>query len=181
MQLVLLRLKLRTSLFKKNKNHCFYKMNPGSFSGVYFILPLPPFPLHLKARALLRPLHRLHLSVSIHIRTQIPVSYHPCFRIIHLQCPYQHPQRMSLPLCTRIFGHSVAVQSTLVANSYATRIVTPCMRPGLLYGTKAFDVPVQANVIMIPRFADPPSQMIGSELRFRVVAVSTSGGTVNDD
>ena len=31
MQLVLLRLKLRTSLFKKNKNHCFYKMNPGSF------------------------------------------------------------------------------------------------------------------------------------------------------
>lgn len=147
----------------------------------FFYTSLPLFPLHLKARTCLRPLHWLHFSVSIHIRAQIPVSYHPCFRIVHLQCPHQHPQRMPLPLCTRIFGQSVAVQSTLVANGYAARIVTPCVRPGFLHGTKAFDIPIQANVIMVARFAESPSQMIGSELRFRVVAVSTSGGTVNDD
>ena len=47
----------------------------------------PPFPLHLKVRTRFRPLHRLHFSISIHIRTQISVSYHPCFRIIHFQCP----------------------------------------------------------------------------------------------
>ncbi|EEF88122.1 hypothetical protein BACCELL_04261 [Bacteroides cellulosilyticus DSM 14838] len=29
----------------------------------------PPFPLHLKARALLRPLHWLHLPVPIDVRT----------------------------------------------------------------------------------------------------------------
>ena len=75
----------------------------------------------------------------------------------------------------------MAVQSALVADGYAVRIVAPCMCTGLFNGSKALDVPVQANVLLISRFAEPSTQMVGSELGFRVMAVSASGGTVNDD
>lgn len=83
----------------------------------------PPLPLHLKARTLFRPLHRLHLSIPVQIRAQIAVSYYLCFRIIHQQGTHQYAERVALPFGSCVFWVAIMVQSAFVADSYRVSIV----------------------------------------------------------
>lgn len=82
-------LKRHPLLLKKRESTPSKQRHPLAFTT---FLPLP------QGADTSSSFHRLYFSIFIHIRSQIPVSSHPCFRIIHLQCPHQHPQRMSLSL-----------------------------------------------------------------------------------
>ena len=141
----------------------------------------PPLFLHLKARTFLRPLHRFHLPVSIHIRAQIPMSHHPRLRIIHLQRTYQYPQRVSLPFRPGVLCQPVTVQSTLITDTDRVSIVPTRVGTDPLDRACGPDITVTANVEMIANAIKATEAVGGVQVVLGKGAVLAGGTAMDDD
>ncbi len=104
---------------------------------------------------------------------------YPATRIIPQQSKNQHPQRMFLPLGTRILRPSFTVKSALVTNADTFTIETFRMRSDFLYRPGRLDIPVLPDIEMIPRPVESPSAMADIQVIFRKVFVLACSGTVD--
>jgi len=101
--------------------------------------------------------------------------------IIAQQQHNEHPQRMLLESSTGIGRTPVSVESTLIADTYRMRIETAGMRTGTLYGAKRLYIAVLTDIKMITCTGESPAQVVCTQIMFRIVAVATRSGTVNDN
>ena len=132
---------------------------------------LKAFLFHLKARACLDPLFGFYLSVSVQVRTQIPVSAYPASGILLQQYSHQYPHRMFLPFCPGVFGSSVAVQPSFVADAYGVCVESLGMCPGPFHRSGSDDLPVLAYVEVIARSFESPSSVTLLQVMLREAAV----------
>ena len=104
---------------------------------------------------------------------------YPAERIIKQQRAHQYPQRMLLMAGSRVFGHTPAVEPSLVTDADAVGIVTPCMGTDLLQRTGGDYLTVLANVKVITRTFEAPATVIRCQIMLGIGAVFARGRTVN--
>ena len=109
------------------------------------------------------------------------IAHNPCLRIIHLQRPHQHPQRMPLPLRPGILCHSVAIQTTLIAYPDTMSIVALCVGTNPLDRACGSDITIPPNVKMIADAIKAAEAVSGVQILLGKGTVLASGTTMNDN
>ena len=88
---------------------------------------------------------------------------------------------MFLPFCPGVFGASVAVQPSFLADAYGVCVESLGMCPGPFHRSGSDDLPVLAYVEVIARSFESPSSVTLLQVMLREAAVFSGCGAVNNN
>ena len=88
---------------------------------------------------------------------------------------------MFLIIGTSIGRVTVFVQPSLITDTYRVSIETAGMRTGAFQRPERLYIPILTDIKMITCAGEAPAQVVCCQVVFRIAAVATGGGTVNND
>ena len=88
---------------------------------------------------------------------------------------------MFLPRCPGVFGMSLAVQTALIADTDTFTVEATGVRTDAFERTGRFDVPILANIKMIPHTVETTTTVANVQVVLGETLVLTSGGKVDND
>ena len=88
---------------------------------------------------------------------------------------------MTLPFGTGVFGHSVMIEPALVADADPVAVLASGMRTGTFQRPERLYITVLTDIKMITCAGEAPAQVVCCQVVFRIAAVATGGGTVDND
>ena len=136
---------------------------------------------YFKARTCLDPLFRLNLSVSVQVRTEIPVSAHPAGGEALLQLVHQQAEGGALFRCPCVCRASSAVQTAFIADSDTRRIESLHVCPDAFDGTGKKCRAVFADIVVVSCSVESPSPVQRLQVKGRQCPVHPRCRAVDHD